>query len=202
MVRILGCLLCLIASVYTNSGFSQVAARPAIVAKDSIFTLMSDTLVVNVTSVSSAKIFFTYPDSANKEKTLERKVIQRIVYASGKVEQYNKPVFMSVLTTDWRSIIVTDNPADVDGMHLRAIIIGLSSSSSKSAASAKTNAEVKAKKKAANCGGMYVLVKERKELGGYGEIPKYYLEGEVYGTTPLSSKEQMKNEVEKTKKKE
>ncbi len=187
--------------MYASNGLAQGTTLQTKVAKDTIFTLTRDTLTASVTSVSSTKIFYTHPDSSNKEKTIERKVVQRIVYASGKVEQYNKPVFINIAATDWRSIIITDNPTDVDGMHLRAVIIGKSASSVTSATSAKNSAEVMAKKKAANNGGMYLLVKNRKELGGYGEIPKYYLEAEVYGTSPLPNGQDMKDEVEKMKKK-
>ena len=201
MIKNLGYLMCFVASIYASNGLAQGTALQTKVVKDTIFTLTRDTIAANVTSVSSTKIFYTHPDSSNKEKTIERKVVQRIVYATGKVEQYNKPVFINVATTDWRSIIITDNPADVDGMHLRAVIIGKSASSVTSATSAKNSAEVMAKKKAANNGGMYILVKNRKELGGYGEIPKYYLEAEVYGTSPLPNDQEMKNEVEKQKKK-
>lgn len=196
-----GYLVCFFASTYAFSGQAQAQTLQVKVAQDTIFTLMRDTVVANVTSVSSTKIFYTQPDSANIEKSIQRKVVQRIVYASGKVEQYNKPVFVSVSSTDWRSIIITDNPADVDGMHLRAVVIGKSASSVTSAASAKKSAEVMAKKKAANNGGMYLLVKNRKELGGYGETPKYYLEAEVYGESPIPNDQEMKNEVDKQKKK-
>lgn len=201
MIKNLGYLICFFASICASNGLAQGTAPQTKVVRDTIFTLTRDTIAANVTSVSSTKIFYTYPDSSNKEKTIERKVVQRIVYATGKVEQYNKPVFINVATTDWRSIIITDNPTDVDGMHLRAVIIGKSASSVTSATSAKNSAEVMAKKKAANNGGMYILVKNRKELGGYGEIPKYYMEAEVYGTSPLPNDQEMKNEVEKLKKK-
>jgi hypothetical protein len=201
MVKNLGYLICFFASVYASTGLAQGTAPQTKVAIDTIFTLTRDTIKANVTSVSSTKIFYTHPDSSTIEKIIERKVVQRIVYASGKVEQYNKPVFINVAATDWRSIIITDNPADVDGMHLRAVIIGKSASSVTSAIGAKNSAEVMAKKKAANNGGMYILVKNRKELGGYGETPKYYLDGEVYGTSPLPNDQDMKNEVEKLKKK-
>lgn len=201
MVKKIGFLICFIASMYASKGLAQITVQQTKVPKDTIFTLTRDTLIANVTSVSSTKIFYTHPDSLNTEKIIERKIVQKIVYASGKVEQYNKPVFISVASTDWRSIIITDNPADVDGMHLRAVIIGKSSSNVSTAASAKKSAEVMAQKKAANNGGMYILVKNRKELGGYGETPKYYLEGEVYGTSPLPNDQEMKNEVEKQNKK-
>jgi hypothetical protein len=201
MVKNLRYLICLFASIYASNGLAQGTTPQTKVARDTIFTLTRDTIAANVTSVSSTKIFYTHPDSSNIEKTIERKVVQRIVYASGKVEQYNKPVFINVATTDWRSIIITDNPADVDGMYLRAVIIGKSASSVTSAVSAKKSAEVMAQKKAANNGGMYILVKNRKELGGYGETPKYYIEGEVYGTSPLPNDQKMRNEVERQEKK-
>lgn len=200
MKKSFGAIICLAASLFASSGVAQNSTAPAVAIRDSIFTLTRDTITANVTSVSASKIFYTHPDSANREMTIERKLVQRIVYASGKVEQYNKPVFVSISATDWRSIIITDNPADVDGMHLRAVIIGKSATSVTTAASAKKSAEVMAQKKAANNGGMYILVKNRKELGGYGEVPKYYIEGEVYGTAPLPGDQKMRNEVERMKK--
>jgi hypothetical protein len=202
MGKVAGFILFLWGCLAVSDGFAQAKPNPSKVVLDSIFTLSRDTIIASVTSVSSVKIFYAYPDSANIERAIERKTVQRIVYASGKVEQYNKPVFMNINATDWRAIIITDNPADVDGMHLRAVIIGKSASSSTSAIAAKKSAEVTAKKKAANAGGMYVLVKNRKEIGGYGETPKYYIEGEVYGTSPLPEGAKMKNEVDKQKKKD
>jgi hypothetical protein len=186
--------------LFSNSVFSQTttAAKPS---RDTIFTLTRDTLLVSVTSVSSMKVYYSNPDSNNIERTIPRKTVQRIVYTSGKVEVLNKPVFLNVAATDWRSIIITDNPSDVEGMHLRAIIIGKSASNVTTGIGAKNSAEVMAKKKAAANGGMYALVKERKELGGYGETPKYYMECEVYGTAPLENGQEPKDEIKKAKQK-
>lgn len=196
MARIFSPLLFLLGITLSNLSFGQ-DNLPAKHPKDTIFTLTRDTLLTSVTSVSSSKVFYTLPDSNNVEREIVRKMVQRIVYASGKVEVYNKPVFSNVSATDWRSIIVTDKQSDVDGMYLRAIIIGKSSSNVTTALGAKSSAEVMAKKKAAANGGMYLLVKEKKELGGYGEVPKYYMECEVYGTSPLENESKMKNEVKK-----
>lgn len=199
MVRIISYILLLCGIVYSNQGSGQVnhTKQP----RDTVFTLTRDTLLTSVTSVSSSKIFFTLPDSNNVERDIPRKMVQRIVYSNGKVEVFNKPVFSNIAATDWRSIIITDKATDVDGMYLRAIIIGKSASNVTSALGAKSSAEVMAKKKAAANGGMYILVKERKELGGYGEVPKYYMECEVYGTSPLENESKMKNEVKKSTKK-
>lgn len=128
-------------------------------------------------------------------------MVQRIAYSNGKVEIYNKPVFSAVATTDWRSIIITDSKSDVDGLYLRAVIVAKSTSNVTTALGAKTSAETTAKKKAASNGGMYVLVTNRKELGGYGEAPKYYIEGEVYGTQPLEDGQKMKDDIKKAKEK-
>lgn len=177
-----------------NKAFCQSIATP----RDTIFTLTRDTLATNVTSVSSSKIFYCHPDSSTVRE-VERKRVQRIVYASGKVEVYNKPVFATIASTDWRAVILTDKRADVDGLYLRAIIIGRSSSNISTAFGAKTSAETMAKKKGAYNGGIYVLVTDRKEIGGYGETPKYYIEGEVYGTEPLPDSAKMKNEIKRNK---
>jgi hypothetical protein len=67
-----------------------------------------------------------------------------------------------------------------------------SSAGSRNAKAAKKSAIIRLQKKAANLGGMIVLLTKEQSVGGFGEPPTFEAEGIAYGYEPPKSKEEDK----------
>jgi len=111
------------------------------------------------------------------------------------VEVFNAPVFRMVDEGSWKTVIVTDNKDDVTGLYERGKVDARSSAGSRNAKSAKKSATIRIQKKAANLGGLIVLITKQESVGGFGEAPTYYIEGIAYGYEPLP--EEKKEEEKK-----
>lgn len=154
---------------------------------DTIFLLGGRKLIVEVRNISASTVRYGEPDS-DETITLERKQIQKIIYSNGRVEVFNKPVFMMVDEGDWKTVIVTDRKDDVAGLYERGKVDARSSAGSRSARSAKKSATIRLQKKAANLGGIIVLITKEESIGGFGEPPTYFVEGIAYSYEPLPDK--------------
>ena len=170
------------------NGFAQQTAK-----LDTIYRLGGRKLVVDVRKVTSSMVTFVDPEE-KKTETLKRKEIQRIVYYSGKIEVFNKPVFQLIDDYSWEAVVLTDKPGDVNGMYERGDVSAKSSPSNRSAKAAKRSCTIRLQKKAANMKGIIILVTHKEALGGYGELPGYYMEGVVYGFEPLEEAEKSDEE--------
>lgn len=151
---------------------------------DTIFLLGGRKKLVEIKNISAATVRYNEPGE-DETITLERKQIQKIIFSNGRVEVFNKPVFMMVDEGDWKTIIITDNKDDVAGLYERGKVDARSSAGSRSAKSAKRSATIRIQKKAANLGGLIVLLTKEESIGGFGEPPTYYVEGIVFGYEPL-----------------
>lgn len=158
--------------------FSQEEAK-----LDTIYLLGRRKLVVQVKSVSSSLVRYADP-KVEGTSTVKRKQIQKIVYSSGRKEVFNKPVMMMVEAGDWKTVIVTDRESDVAGLYELGKVKAKSSAGSRNAKAAKKSATIRLQKKAANLGGMIVLVTKEESVGGFGEPPTYESEGIAYGYEP------------------
>nr|MDA3780618.1 hypothetical protein [Bacteroidales bacterium] len=81
---------------------------------------------------------------------------------------------------DWKTVIVTKNKSDVQGLYELGKVNGRSSAGSRSAKKAKKSATIRMQKRAANLGGIMVLVTDSEFIGGFGEFPSYRVNGIAY----------------------
>lgn len=150
---------------------------------DTIFLLGRRKLVVQVRNISASTVRYSEPGS-DETVILERKQIQKIIFSNGRKEVFNKPVMIMVEEGDWKTVIVTDRESDVNGLYELGKVEAQSSPGSRNAKSAKKSARIRMQKKAANMGGMIVLITREESVGGFGEPPTYEVEGIAYGYEP------------------
>lgn len=153
------------------------------VAYDTIYLTSGRKYLGIVKNISGSHIL--YIDTLNQKKSFMERNVQKIVYSNGKAMTFNSAAVSSVEETDWRIVILTEDPKQVEGLFPRGHVFGESNPKNKSLKSAQRSAETRIKKRAVAKQGLIVLVSKRLKTGGYGEIPSYRIEGEVYGTEPL-----------------
>lgn len=158
---------------------------------DTIYMLGRKKLLVEVKNISAATVRYSEPGK-DETITLERKQIQKIIFSTGRKEVFNKPVMMMVEEGDWKTVIITDRKNDVEGLYELGKVDAKSSAGSRSAKSAKKSATIRLQKKAANLGGVIVLVTKEESVGGFGEQPTYEVEGIAYGYEPPKKTEEEK----------
>lgn len=186
-------ILILIGTLFVTCVFSQEKAE-----LDTIYRLGGRKMVVDVRKVTSTIV--TYIDNENNStNNIERKEIQRIVYHTGKIEVFNKPVFQLVEDYSWEAVVLTEKPGDVDGLYERGKVSAKSSPSKRSAKAAKRSCTIRLQKKAANMKGIIILVTHKEAIGGYGELPGYFMEGIAYGFEPMEEAEKKDDEGEALK---
>ncbi|SDC00935.1 hypothetical protein [Williamwhitmania taraxaci] len=152
---------------------------------DTILMLNGKKLLVNISGLTSTEIKY-FPLGKTKPEIVKRKQVQTIMYKSGRREVINRPVFMMIAEGDWRAITITDKPEDVDGLFPRGKVEARSPKSVRDAKAAEKNAEIRVKKKAANFGGIVILLTKKEFKGGYGEVPVCIIEGVAYGIEPAA----------------
>ncbi len=152
-------------------------------ALDTIIMLGGRKKLVNVKNVSRTNIYYTEPGD-NKSKDIRRKDVRKILYESGKVEVYNKPILQMVDETNWEAVYLTNDKSEVEGLFKRAEISSESSTSVRSKKAAKRNATVRLQKKAAAKGANVILITREEAIGGYGDLPGYEMAGIAYSFEP------------------
>lgn len=150
---------------------------------DTIILVSGKKLLGKIHGVSSSKVSY-YPLNKSKMEELLRKQIHKILYSTGRVEMFNKPAFEMVAQGDFKTIVLTDNPDEVNGLYELGKIDAQSSKNARDAKSAQQSANIRLQKKAANMGAYIVLIKKRESKGGYGEVPTHFVEGVAYGLDP------------------
>lgn len=168
------------ARVITELTPSQAAEK-----MDTIIKLGGKKIICSVKKVGASSVTYSLPNSVVQQEIL-RKDIEKIIYKSGKVDVFNKPVFSVVDKLNWQAVMITENEEDVQGLYKRGVIKATASSGSRSPKAAKQSATIRMQKKAANMGALIVLVIRSEMKGGYGEIPGWELEGIAYSDTPPS----------------
>jgi hypothetical protein len=150
---------------------------------DTIIRLGGKKIGCNVQKINPTTVSYSKP---NQSEVLEmpRKEIEKVLFRTGRKEIFNKPVIQMIDKTQWEAVLVTENPADVEGLYKKGVIRANASSDSRSPASAKTSATIRLQKKAANMGALIVLVVNSEMKGGYGEVPGWELDGIGYSDTP------------------
>jgi hypothetical protein len=177
------------AILFCGSLLAQTAKMPV----DTIVRLGGKKLPCKVLSVSSTTVLYSALDK-DQSLAIDRKEVEKIIYKTGRVEVFNKPVLMMVEQGQWESILVTRDKKDIQGLYNRGVITSKSSPSNRSKKAAKQSAIIKLQKKAANLKGTIILLTKEEAKGAYGDIPGYELEAIVYGTEPLEKGTDVVNE--------
>ena len=146
---------------------------------DTIYLLGQKKMVVNVKGIFYSNVKYTEPGSSEM-KSMDTKNIQRIIFDSGRKEVFNKPLVEDIMETDWKNVAITEKEDEVKGLYEIGKVTGKSSATNRTAKSAKRTARIRMKKRAANKGGVMVLVTKQETTGGFGEVPTFYLEGGAY----------------------
>jgi hypothetical protein len=183
-----------IALLFCGNLLAQIGRVPA----DTIVRLGGKKIPCKVINVSATTVLYTAPGK-NETLALERKEVEKIMYRTGNVEVFNKPVLTMIDEGQWESVLVTRDDKDVQGLYNRGVVMAKSSPSNRSKKAAKQSAIIKLQKKAANLGGTIILVTKEEAKGAYGDIPGYELEAVVYGTEPLEKGTDVINDKEKQK---
>lgn len=160
--------------------FSQTETA---VVPDTIILISGKKIPGKIKGLTSAKLTFT-KQNTNKEEEIPRKQLHKAIYSNGRVEKFNNLAFQSINTTDFKAVILTENPSDIDGLYALGNIEAKSGKNSRSAKNAKRSASIKLQKRAAAMGGVYVLLTKNEAIGGYREVPTHYFAGVVYGFDP------------------
>lgn len=153
---------------------------------DTIVRLGGKKIPCKVVNVGSSTILYSEPDKT-QSLAIDRKEVEKIIYKTGRVEPFNKPVLTMIEEGQWEAILVTKNESDVQGLYNRGVITSKSSPSSKSKKEALKSATIKLQKKAANLQGSYILITKTEFYGGYDDNPGYELQAIVYGKEPLET---------------
>ncbi|HOK97888.1 MAG TPA: hypothetical protein PLD12_02005 [Bacteroidales bacterium] len=167
----------------TQAMSTKETPKPAGEKMDTIIKLGGKRIICQVKKVNPTTVTYSLPNS-NVQLDILRKDIEKIIYKTGKVDIFNKPIFSVVDKLDWQAVMITENPADVTGLYQRGVIKANASSGSRSPKAAKQSAMIRLQKKAANMGALIVLLVRSEMKGGYGEIPGWELEGIAYSDTP------------------
>lgn len=150
---------------------------------DTIMLISKRRIIGKVQKVSPSAIVY-FPKGKPKTEEIARKQIHKIFYANGRIENFNTLAVEMVDEKSWKTVIISDNRDDVEGLYPLGNVDAQSSPRSRTAKSAKNSAEIRMKKKAVNMGAIIVLVTRRESKGGYNEIPTHFVEGVAYGFEP------------------
>ncbi|MGE0078659.1 MAG: hypothetical protein AB7S48_12435 [Bacteroidales bacterium] len=158
-------------------------AQDNTVSMDTIILVSSKKIIGKVQGVGSSKIT-VYRADTQKIEEITRKQIHKILYSSGRVEAFNSMAFQELDATNFQAVIITENPADVDGLYAYGEVKSKSGKTSKTAKAAEKNARIRLQRRAAAMGALYVLITKSETRGGYKEVPTHFYEGIAYGIDP------------------
>lgn len=167
------------------ASFGQVKEKSVDNSKDTIVWLGGKKVGAIQINVSSTIINYALPDHPDSTIRVERKQLEKILYKSGKVEIFNKPVLQMIDDSQWEAVTITKDTKQVDGMYKHGDVSAKSSPNAKSKKAARQNCFIKLQKKAAAVGGTIVLITNEETFGDFGDIPGCFIEGEAYGKEPL-----------------
>lgn len=158
-------------------------AQQGIEPADTIVHIAGPKMIVNVSHISASKIFYTYPDKDNIFE-IDRKQVEKVVFRSGRVEVFNKPAFQVIQEDDWRSVFITKNAEEVEGLYLRGQV-EVQAAAARNRRETIRNAEIRLKKQAAAMGANLIYLTNTEFKGGYGDVPSVTLRGMAYGFNEL-----------------
>lgn len=175
--------------ILTLVAFVPMFAQENVADHDTIVRLGGKKIIADILNVTAFDVAYKDPKTGTN-KTMERKQIEKLIYKSGRVDVFNKPVLQMIDDSQWEAVMVSEKKSDVEGMYEYGVVTATSSSDARSPKAAKKNATIRLQKKAANMGANVVLVTKAEAKGGYGEIPGYDMEGIAYGFQPPKKTEE------------
>jgi hypothetical protein len=175
-------LTCLL-NTFSNS---KIAGTDTVVANDfdKIIKTNSVELIVRVNRLSNSEVFYVYP--LNKEElSIPRKNIHRIIYSSGKIENFNPLSENSnedESSINWENVIVLKNQSEADNLAEISDVDALYESKKMkiSTSQLEKNGLMILKKKTANLGGKYILITDKIINKAYGDLPSIEYYGKAY----------------------
>ncbi|MEF8844384.1 MAG: hypothetical protein V5A59_02820 [Bacteroidales bacterium] len=168
--------LIIVGMMFAIPSFSQEEEE---VKLDTIYMLGQTKKLVKVRGIFYSNVKYKEPGD-DEVKNMKTKNIQKIIFNNGRKEVFNDPLVEDITETDWRNVVFTENKEEVEGMYKVGEVTGKSSSQNRTPQSAERTAKIRMKKRAANRGGVMVLVTKTEKSGGFGEVPTYYMEGIAY----------------------
>jgi hypothetical protein len=159
------------------------AANSAPEKSDTIIKLGGKKISCTVLKENATSFTYTLPEKSELNE-MPKKDVQTVIYRNGRKRDVNKPVFQVIDQSHWEAVLVTENPAEVDGLYKIGAIKTTAASESRSPEAAKSSATIRLQKKAANMGALIVLIVDSELKGGYGEIPGCELIGVAYSDKP------------------
>jgi hypothetical protein len=163
---------------------------------DTIIKIEGKVMPVEMVNVTTTYVRFKV-NGSEELFTLPRKEIHKIIYKTGRIEEYNP---MAVITIDddaWQAVWLSEDPKDVVSLYKRGEISAQADPNDRGSKASKKNAIIRLQKKAAAMKGSVVLVTKKQFTGAYGEIQGYYVEGDVYGTEPPDEEMVDKDKMDK-----
>jgi hypothetical protein len=84
---------------------------------DTIVKRSGEKLAVTIKSNDPSSVTFVYPNE-DLINTLNKNVIEKIIFKSGRIEVCSQATKLEVVNgiEDWEKVIITNNPADVEGL--------------------------------------------------------------------------------------
>ncbi len=158
----------------SNNGNNRVA--------DTIVHLGGSTTPVRIINISNSMIYYT-EEGETEVSEIERKLVERVIHNSGRVEVFNRPAFEMITEDDWRHVLLTENPDDVQFLDELGQV-EVTSPAGRNRRTTIRNAEVRLMRQAAALGGTMILVTSTQFRGGYGDVPSITMKGIAYGFMP------------------
>jgi len=183
--KMLTALLCLLLAA--TAAFSQ-DENNNVTYNDTIVKLGQKHMAVNLLKTDSRYVVYEVPDTPGERQQIERKNVQRIIHKTGRVEVFNKPLMQMVEGKKWQTVVLTEDPEDVEGLYLLEEIRMRSGSRARSPRAARIDARIRLQKTAVNKGADIMLIITSEARGGYGEMPYYVITAEAYSFMPPEAK--------------
>ncbi len=158
---------------------------------DTIVKFGQRKLPVKIVSVGGKHVYYKELDGdGNARKKIERNNVQRIIYHNGTIDVLNEPIIETVTEKSWRTVLITEDKDQVEGLYKIGQVTVESSSGIRNIKAAKRNAEIRLQKKAIHKGGNVVYVTKAEAKGGFGDVPGYLMEGVIYSFSPPAKKKE------------
>ncbi len=155
---------------------------------DTIVKLGQKRIAANLIKVGSKYVHYVIPESPGERQQVERDDVQRIIHSTGRVEVLNKPVLQMVEGKEWQTVVLTEDPVDVEGLYMLEKIKVRSGSRARKTKAARIDARIRLQKTAVNKGADVLLIIASEAKGGYGEMPYYEITAEAYSFMPPEAK--------------
>lgn len=150
---------------------------------DVLTLLQGEEMEVEVRQVMPKYIIYSDPGSMETMK-IDRREVYSVKYRSGKTDIISSKPLKIPDYNNWREIVVTSDPANVEGLiELGDVSVSVEASSRthiKMPRTLEASAIVIAKKKAALLNGEIILITRKEHYRGYGVQPSVTVEGKTY----------------------